>query len=54
LDKRAKIFEDIRTELELYPLLYSSNKEFLVPSKRGTAKIAKALEIFRVCIPTEC
>ena len=41
-------------ELGLYPPLYSSNREFLVFSRRGTAKIAKTLEIFRVYIPTEC
>ena len=41
-------------ELGLYLPLYPSNREFLVSSKRRTAKIAKTLEIFGVCIPTEC
>jgi len=54
LDKRTNIFENIRMELGLYPPLYSSNREFLVFSRRGIAKIAKTLEIFRVYIPTEC
>jgi len=54
LDKRTNIFEDIRIELGLYLPLYSSNREFLIPSRRGIAKIAKTLEIFGVCILTEC
>jgi len=54
LDKRTNIFKDIKTELGLYPPLCSSNREFLVFSKRGIAKIAKTPEIFGVCIPTEC
>jgi len=53
LDKRANIFKDIKMELELYPPLYSSNRKFSVLNKRGTAKIAKTPEIFRVCIFTE-
>jgi len=40
-------------ELGLYLPLYSSNREFLVPRRRGTAKIAKTPEIFKVCILTE-
>jgi len=48
LDKRVNIFKDIRTELGLYLPLYSSNREFLVPSRRGTAKIP---EIFGVLHP---
>jgi len=40
-------------ELGLYPPLYSSNRKFSVSNKRGTAKIAKTPEIFRVCIFTE-
>ena len=48
LDKRANIIEDIRMKLGLYLLLYSSNREFLVPSRRGTAKI---LEFFGVLYP---
>jgi len=39
LDKRANIVKDIRTELELYLPLYSSNRAFLILSRRGTAKI---------------
>jgi len=50
LDKRTNIFEDIRTELGLY----SSNREFLIFSRREIAKIAKTPEIFGVCISTEC
>ena len=34
--------------------LYSSNREFLVLSRREIAKIVKTLEIFRICIPTKC
>jgi len=45
LDKRANIFEDIRMKLRLYLPLYSSNREFLVPNRRRTAKI---LEFFGV------
>jgi len=45
LDKRANIFEDIRIELGLYLPLYLSNREFLVSSRKGTAK---TLEIFGV------
>jgi len=45
LNKRANIFEDIRTELGLYLPLYSSNRELLASSRRGTAKIP---EIFGV------
>jgi len=54
LDKRTNIFEDIRTELGLYLPLHSSNREFLIFSRRGIAKIAKTPEIFGVCISTEC
>jgi len=54
LDKRTNIFEDIRMELGLYLPLYSSNREFLVLSRKEIAKIAKTPEIFRVCILTEC
>jgi len=45
LDKRANIFEDIRTELGLYLSLYPSNRKFLVPSRRGTAKIPEFIGI---------
>ena len=45
LDKRANIFENIRMELGLYLSLYSSNREFLVPSKRGTAKIPEFIGV---------
>ena len=45
LDKRANIFEDIRMELGLYLSLYSSNREFLVPSRRGTAKIPEFIRV---------
>jgi len=48
LDKRANIIEDIRMELGLYLPLYSSNREFLVPSRR---EIAKILEFFGVLYP---
>ena len=41
-------------ELGLYLPLYSNNRESLIYSKRRTAKIAKALKIFGVCILTEC
>jgi len=41
-------------ELGLYLPLYSNNREFLISSKRRIAKIAKTLEIFEVCILTEC
>jgi len=45
LDKRANIFEDIRMELGLYLSLYSSNRELLVPSRRGTAKIPEFIGV---------
>ena len=45
LDKRANIFEDIRTELGFYLSLYPSNRKFLVPSRRGTAKIPEFIGI---------
>ena len=45
LNKRANIFEDIRMELGLYLSLYSSNRELLVPSRRGIAKIPKFIGV---------
>jgi len=45
LDKRANIFEDIRMELGLYLSLYSSNRELIVPSRRGIAKIPKFIGV---------
>ena len=54
MDKRANIFKNIRMELGLYMPLYSSNREFLVLSRKEIAKIVKTLEIFRVYILTKC